>query len=197
MKKANTFLTMMLGMLTFGFVLASCGDDAADDATDGDATEDVSDDAAASGDAGDMKAAMLDMTKRMHGIIEGIESADDVAAAEGEITAVFDDLVASIESAMKSGASMQDLEGMMDENDPEMKEWSDKMDKLTEELEAKDPAAAAALEQMMATQGMRLMSVVMQNMSAEDMQDAMGGLEDAAEDAAEAAEEAVDAATGE
>ena len=174
MKLANRMTALLLGMLTFGFVLVGCGDDKKDDANkDGkEGTEEQTSDAG-SGEAVDMKTAMLDMTKRMHGIISDIESVDDVNAAEGDITAVFDDLVDNLGAAMKGGATMQDMEGMMSGDDPEMKEWTDKMETLTKDLEAKSPEAATRLEAVMSQQGMRLMSVVMENMSADDMQKAM------------------------
>src|SRR5690606_11686806 len=146
-----------------------------------DATEvdvNVDNDAADAGDVStdELKAAMLEMTKDMHGIITDIESVEDVQEADDDIGEIFDDLVESMRGAMKNPAAMQQMEAEM-QNDPVMKEWSDKMDAAMENLKSEHPEAAAEFEKVMQKHSMKLMTLIgeaMQNMSPEDMQGMMG-----------------------
>ena len=117
----------------------------------------------------ELRRAMLGLTKQMVDVVSGISSVEDVESAEGRITGIFDQLVAGVDKAMELGARMEELEGFMDSDDPELREWSDKVENLVEALEMENPEASARLEQVIATQGMRLMSVIMQHMSPEDM----------------------------
>ena len=196
MKIANRMTALLLGMLTFGFVLVGCGDDKADDAPAGDETTENAE-ATEGGDV-DLKASMMTMADEMHDIVSGINSVEDVEAAKGDITKVFDGLIADMTSAIKGGTSMEEFGAMMeDENDPEMKAVSEKMEKAVADLEERSPEAATALEEVMNKEGMRMMTAAMSNISPEDMQKAMEqGMEELGEEAGEMVEEATDAVEG-
>lgn len=189
MTQSNWLRIFMLGTFLFSFTLIGCGDEAEGD--DADTTEvDVNvDDAAAAGevDAEELKGAMIDMSKQMHGIISEVETVEDVQAADEEIGEIFDDLVENMRGAMKNPAAFQSMEQEI-ENDPEMKEWSQKMDAAMEQLKADHPEAAAELEKVMQKHAMKLMALVgeaMQNMTPEEMEGMVEGMEEGMEDAME------------
>ena len=187
MKKTNTFLTMFLAMLTFGFVLVGCGDDAdADDGDDVD-TEEVAENADAVED-GDMRGALLDMSKEMHDIVEGIETVEDVEAAEGDISAIFDKLTSRVKGAIASGATMEEMGQMMEGGDAEIEEWGSKIEAMSDELKASNPEAAAKLESVMMQQSMKLASVFMEQIPDEAKEALKEGMEEAAEETADEAE---------
>ena len=193
MTQSNWLRIFMLGTFLFSFTLIGCGDEAEGD--DADTTEvDVNvDDAAAAGevDAEELKGAMIDMSKQMHGIISEVETVEDVQAADEEIGEIFDDLVENMRGAMKNPAAFQSMEQEI-ENDPEMKEWSQKMDAAMEQLKADHPEAAAELEKVMQKHAMKLMALVgeaMQNMSPEDMQNFVEDSENEAQPDSKSTEE--------
>ena len=178
MTQSNWLRIFMLGTLLFSFTLIGCGDDAEEDADTTEVDVDVENSGAEAGevDTEDLKEAMLAMTKDMHDIVSEIETVEDVQEADEEIGEIFDGLVESMRGAMKNPAALQAMEQEV-ENDPEVKEWSDKMDAAMEQLQTDHPEAAAELEKVMQKHSMKLMALIgeaMQNMSPEDMQGMMG-----------------------
>lgn len=191
MQVSNWFKIFMLGMMVFSLTAVGCGDDGetTDDAAEG--TEAAAD-AGSDDAAGDMKSAMLDMTKEMYDIVDGIESVDDVKAADDEIGKIFDNLVENMRGMFKDPSAMTQMQTMMEE-DSELKEWGEKMEAAIAKLEADHPEAAAELDGVMQKHSMKmmtLMSEAMQSMSPEDME-AMTG------EGEEAPAEMEDAAAGE
>jgi hypothetical protein len=179
MKQSNMLRIFMLGTFLFSFTLVGCGDDAGDDATEVDVDIEEGTAEAGQADTEDLKEAMMDMTKEMHGIVSEIETVEDVRGVDEEIGEIFDNLVEKMRGAMKNPAAMQAMEQEV-ENDPEMKEWSDKMDAAMAQLQTDHPEAAAELETVMQKHSMKLMTLIgeaMQNMNPEDMQGMMDGAE--------------------
>ena len=138
-----------------------------------------------------VKEVMLAMTRQMHGIVSGIETVEDVQKADEEIGRIFDDLVEHMREALKNPEVLNVIEQEV-ENDPEMKEWSQKMDAAMEQLKADHPEAAAELEKVMQKHAMKLMALVgeaMQNMSPEDMQNFVEDSENEAQPDSKSTEE--------
>ena len=178
MTQSNWLRIFMLGTFLFSFTLIGCGDDAEEDADTTEVDVDVENNGAEAGDVDteDLKEAMLEMTKDMHDIVSEIETVEDVQEADEEIGEIFDDLVENMRGAMKNPEALQAMEQEV-ENDPEVKEWSDKMDAAMAQLQTDHPEAAAELEKVMQKHSMKLMALIgeaMQNMSPEDMQGMMG-----------------------
>ncbi len=190
MQKSTLFRLFMLGMTFVSLTIIGCGSDD-DAAAEGDDTtaETVSEE---SGDMGDMKSAMLTMTKKMYDIMQDIETVEDVEEADEEIGEIFDDMVENMRGAMKDPQAMMNMEQEM-QNDPEMKEWSDKMDAAMEKMKADKPEVAAALEGTIQKHAMKLMTLVgeaMQNMDPSAMEEAGKAMEEAGKAIEDAADEA-------
>lgn len=173
----------MLGAALFSFTLVGCGDDDGEtgEATDVDTlrTDDAAD--LGDGDLEDLKESMIEMSQEMHEIVIDIESVEDVRDADEEIGDVFDDLVENLRTAMKKNpAAMQRAETEL-ADDPEMKEWSQKMDAAMASLRADHPEAADELDRVMQKHSMKLMALVgemMQNMNPEAMEGTIEGMEE-------------------
>ena len=187
MQKNTFFKIFMLGMMLVSFTVVGCESDA-EEAAEGEDTpaENVSAEEA-SGDAGDMKAAMLEMTREMYDIVQDVESIEDVEEADEEIGEIFDEMVENMRGAMKDPSAMMAMEQEM-QNDPEMKEWSEKMDAAMNKMKEEKPEVAAALEASIQKHAMKLMTLVgeaMQNLDPAAMEEAGKAMEEAAKEAME------------
>ena len=196
------FKLFVLSLFVASFTVMGCGDDAAkdgDDASKKEGTEETSENNTEStGDvAADFKNAMIDMSKQMIEVSEEVKSVADAEAAEPKIEAAMntfaswiDNLTNSIDDmTVKDLMALKDMQSVND--DPEVKEWGEKVEAAMKKLETDYPEASKKLEELaekhsgkLQTAMMGLMGKAMQMQSMEKG-DAAGGDDGAADKAGE------------
>lgn len=111
---------------------------------------------------------MIDVSKRMIDIVEGIESVEDAEAAEPEIekamhqlTSLFTDLAENIDNV--TVAELRDLQLMQYiAEDSEVKEWTEKAQAAVDRLEVEYPEAAAKLKEIGDRYGEEMAAAIME-----------------------------------
>lgn len=173
MTQSNWLRILMLGVLIFSLPLVGCSDGADSDEA-GDTTE-VADAGngtveAADFDADEIKEDMLEMNEEMFELISGIESVEDVQAADEKIGEIFEELAENMRSGMQNPAEMQKMEMEM-QQDPKMQEWDQKINTAMETLRTEHPEAAAELDKVMQKHSQKMQQVMME--AAQQMQELM------------------------
>ena len=187
MKNLSNYFTAAILSLMLGSVLfIGCGDN-----TDGNGHQSSNDESSASesSDGSDNSGGSIstpedyyDTFEELVEIVESVESTDDVKAADPKLEKVFKQMAAAIKDHSK------DEKWAKMDNDPRMKELSNRMEAHMEHLSKNHMQAAIALSFAMAKHGAEILGALgeaMPEMSGQDMQE----MQDAMKDANKALEE--------
>ena len=99
-----------------------------------------------------LKAVMIDMSQTMLSIANDVETVEDAEAAESKLANMIDQFIASAKSIQITPDVLPKIE-----QDPEVAEWSEKVQARITQMKEETPEVAAKFEEISRNQIMRMM----------------------------------------